>query len=40
MSVRLKDDNVDVDSWNEWLRLMPSGVRDVKVEGPFRATYR
>lgn len=40
MSIRLNDDNVDLDSWNEWLRLMPEGVRDVKVEGPFRATTR
>ena len=40
MSIRLNDDNVDVDSWNEWLRLMPEGVRDVKVEGPFRTTFR
>lgn len=40
MSIRLNDDNVDLDSWNEWLRLMPDGIRDVKVEGPFRATPR
>lgn len=40
MSIRLNDDNVDPDSWNEWLRLMPDGVKDVKVEGPFRATFR
>jgi hypothetical protein len=40
MSIRLNDDNVDIDSWNEWLRLMPEGIRDVKVEGPFRATTR
>ena len=38
MSIRLNDDNVDIDSWNEWLRLMPEGVRDVKVEGPFRTS--
>ncbi|CAM1510136.1 Fc.00g004710.m01.CDS01 [Cosmosporella sp. VM-42] len=40
LSIRLNDDNVDVDSWNEWLRLMPEGIKDVKVEGPFRATFR
>ncbi|KAF4121739.1 hypothetical protein GMORB2_1578 [Geosmithia morbida] len=40
MSIRLADDNVDVDSWNEWLRLMPEGVKDVKVEGPFRTPFR
>lgn len=38
MSIRLNDDHVDIDTWNEWLRLMPEGVRDVKVEGPFRTT--
>lgn len=40
MSIQLADDNVDLDSWNEWLRLMPEGVKDVKVEGPFRTTFR
>ena len=40
MSIRLNDDNVDLDSWNEWLRLMPEGVRDVKIEGPFRPLTR
>jgi hypothetical protein len=40
LSIRLDDDNVDLESWNEWLRLMPEGIRDIKVEGPFRATFR
>lgn len=40
MAIRLHDDNVDIDSWNEWLRLMPEGIKDVKVEGPFRTTFR
>lgn len=40
LSIRLDDDNVNLDSWNEWLRLMPEGIKDVKVEGPFRATFR
>lgn len=38
MNIRLDDDNVDLDMWSEWLRLMPEGVRDVKVDGPFRTT--
>jgi hypothetical protein len=38
--IRLNDDNVDVDTWNEWLRLMPEGIKDIKVEGPFRPTFR
>lgn len=40
LSIKLNDDNVDVDSWNEWLRLMPEGIKDIRVEGPFRAAYR
>jgi hypothetical protein len=40
LSITLTDDNVDVDSWNAWLRLMPEGIRDVKVEGPFRLASR
>jgi uncharacterized Zn-finger protein len=40
LSITLNDDNVDVDSWNAWLRMMPEGIRDVKVEGPFRLTNR
>jgi hypothetical protein len=40
MSIRLSDDNVDIDTWSEWLRLMPDGVKDVKVEGPFRTTFK
>ncbi|KAF4974729.1 hypothetical protein FZEAL_8399 [Fusarium zealandicum] len=40
LSIRLDDDNVNIDSWNEWLRLMPEGIKDIKVEGPFRATFR
>ncbi|KHN97713.1 uncharacterized protein MAM_04728 [Metarhizium album ARSEF 1941] len=35
LSIRLTDDNVDIESWNEWLRLMPDGVEDVKIDGPF-----
>lgn len=40
LSVRLTDDNVDIDSWNEWLRLIPETARDVRVDGPFRAPFR
>ncbi|TWU75501.1 hypothetical protein ED733_005508 [Metarhizium rileyi] len=40
LSIRLADDNVDVESWNEWLRLMPEGVKDVKIDGPFRPSFR
>ncbi|ODA80519.1 hypothetical protein RJ55_03478 [Drechmeria coniospora] len=40
LSIRLLDDNVDVDSWSEWLRLMPDGIKDVRVDGSFRTTSR
>lgn len=40
LSIRLNDDNVDIETWNEWLRLMPEGIKDVRVEGPYRPTYR
>lgn len=40
LTVKLTDENVDADSWNEWLRLIPETARDVRVEGPFRAPFR
>ncbi|PHH84738.1 hypothetical protein CDD83_1472 [Cordyceps sp. RAO-2017] len=40
LSIKLHDDNVDIDSWNEWLRLMPDGIKDIKVDGPFRTSFR
>ncbi|KAJ6785390.1 hypothetical protein PWT90_04548 [Aphanocladium album] len=40
LNVRLTDENVDVDSWNEWLRLIPETARDIRVDGPFRAPFR
>lgn len=40
MYIRLSDENIEPDIWNEWLRLMPGSAKDVKVEGPFRTTYR
>ncbi|KAK3330109.1 hypothetical protein B0H66DRAFT_46038 [Apodospora peruviana] len=40
LNFRMSDDNLDVDSWAEWLRSMPEGVREVKVEGPYRHTFR
>lgn len=40
ISIRLEDANVDVDAWNEWLRLMPDGIKDAKVDGPFQPAFR
>ncbi|KAK5992921.1 hypothetical protein PT974_06346 [Cladobotryum mycophilum] len=38
--IKLNDENIDVESWNEWLRMMPEGIKDIKVEGPFRTSFR
>lgn len=40
LAIKLNDDNVDIDSWNEWLRMMPEGIKDIKIDGPFRTTFR
>ncbi len=40
LTFRLSDDNINADAWAEWFRRMPEGVRDAKVEGPFRNTFR
>lgn len=40
MTFRLSDDPINTESWVEWLRLMPDGIREVKVEGPNRNTFR
>jgi hypothetical protein len=39
LSIRLNEDTLNVESWNEWFRLMPDEIKDVKVEGPYR-TFR
>lgn len=40
LTIKVTDETpVDVESWNEWLRLMPEGIKDVKIEGPFRAAF-
>jgi hypothetical protein len=36
VSIRLNEEPFDLESWTEWLRSMPEGIRDVKVDGPFR----
>ncbi|KAK3335415.1 hypothetical protein B0T19DRAFT_348802 [Cercophora scortea] len=40
ISFRLGADNINLDSWIEWLRSMPEGVRGVKVDGPTRNTFQ
>ncbi|TEA13741.1 hypothetical protein C8034_v004126 [Colletotrichum sidae] len=36
LTFRIGDEPLDVDSWTEWLRMMPDGVKDVRVDGPYR----
>ncbi|KAL5611680.1 hypothetical protein BROUX41_000742 [Berkeleyomyces rouxiae] len=36
LNLRLSEGEVDEEALLEWLRLMPEGVKDVKIEGPFR----
>lgn len=40
LTIKLTDDNVDLDSWSEWLRLIPESAKDVRIDGPFRASFR
>ncbi|KAI2626416.1 hypothetical protein GGS21DRAFT_275423 [Xylaria nigripes] len=34
LTFRLTDDSLCLENWTEWLRMMPEGIRDVKVDGP------
>ncbi|KAK3394350.1 hypothetical protein B0H63DRAFT_43407 [Podospora didyma] len=40
LTFRLSDDTINTDSWAEWLRSMPEGIKEVKVDGPYRNTFR
>lgn len=40
LTFRLAEDDVNMEKWSEWLRMMPDGIKDVKVEGPYRNTFR
>lgn len=39
LTIKLSEEGLDLDSWNEWLRLIPDGVKDIKVDGPYRASF-
>lgn len=39
LTIRL-DKEPDADCWADWLRLMPDGVREVKIEGSFQSASR
>lgn len=38
LSIRLTDETFSLESWSEWFRTMPEGIRDVKVDCPY--TFR
>ncbi|KAK0730394.1 hypothetical protein B0H67DRAFT_638903 [Lasiosphaeris hirsuta] len=41
LTFRLSDEGINMankESWTEWFRWMPEGIRGVKVEGPYRNT--
>ncbi|GAP88699.2 putative tyrosine-protein phosphatase non-receptor type 6 [Rosellinia necatrix] len=38
LSFRLTEEPFGLESWTEWLRMMPEGIRDVKVDAPY--TFR
>lgn len=40
LTFRLAEDTFNVDSWAEWLRSMPEGIMEAKVEGPYRNTFQ
>jgi hypothetical protein len=40
LTIRLTDETLNVENWAEWLRLMPEGIKDVRVEGPYPTTFR
>jgi len=38
LTFRLADGTFNKDTWAEWLRLMPAGITDARVDGPYRNT--
>ncbi|KAK4152234.1 hypothetical protein C8A00DRAFT_16424 [Chaetomidium leptoderma] len=40
ITFRLADDTFNTDSWAEWLRLMPEGITEARVDGPYRNTFQ
>ena len=40
ITFRLADDTFNMDTWAEWLRLMPAGITEARVEGPYRNTFQ
>ncbi|KAK4105372.1 hypothetical protein N658DRAFT_417430 [Parathielavia hyrcaniae] len=40
ITFRLADDTFNMDSWAEWLRSMPEGIIEARVEEPHRITFQ
>ncbi|KAK5663732.1 hypothetical protein OQA88_4163 [Cercophora sp. LCS_1] len=40
LTFRLPSEDLNPESWAEFFRWVPEGVRDIKVEGPYRNTFR
>ncbi|KAK0729296.1 hypothetical protein B0T21DRAFT_385379 [Apiosordaria backusii] len=40
LTFAMSDDTFNTEAWAEWLRSMPQGIRDLKVDGPYRNTFR
>lgn len=39
ITFRLAGDTFNTDRWAEWLRSMPQGILEAKVDGPYRSTF-
>ncbi|KAI0173574.1 hypothetical protein GGR52DRAFT_580168 [Hypoxylon sp. FL1284] len=40
LSMRLTEEVLNLENWAEWLRMMPEGIKDLKVDGPYNNTFR
>jgi hypothetical protein len=40
ITFRLAEDTFNMDSWAEWLRSMPEGITEARVDGPYRNTLQ
>lgn len=40
ITFRLGDEPFNMDSWAEWLRSMPEGIREARVDGPYQNTFQ
>ncbi|KAK4659582.1 hypothetical protein QC762_111580 [Podospora pseudocomata] len=39
LTFQISDDNTfNMESWAEWLRSMPQGIKDLKIDGPYRSS--